>query len=60
MKNSNAFELFVFDGHLPKISGNMQKPDKHFPPNNILGQGSKAIRSYWNMKNLRRRKNEQT
>lgn len=32
-----------------------QNTDKFFPPDNILKQGSKAIRSYWNNKNLRKR-----
>ena len=33
-----------------------QKTDKHFPSDGILESGPDAIRRYWNMKNLRRRK----
>ena len=33
----------------------MKTIDRKMPPNNIIDQGSKVIRSYWNNKNLRKR-----
>ena len=33
----------------------MQKQDKHFPSDSILEKGSKAVRAYWNNKNLNKR-----
>lgn len=33
-----------------------QNSDKFFPPDSVLIAGSKAIRKYWNDKNLRKRK----
>lgn len=47
---NDDFELFVFDGRVPRPSVNMQKPDKQFPPNGILESGAESIRTYWNNK----------
>ena len=44
-KPSRAYPRFV----------NLEKKDKHFPPNSIMMRGAKAVRKYWNDKNLRKR-----
>lgn len=33
-----------------------QNSDKHLPPDSVLERGAKAVRSYWNAKNLRKRR----
>jgi len=53
--NTDDFELFVFDGKC-KVSGLMSVIDHKLPPASVLERGSEAIRTYWNSKNLRKRK----
>jgi len=54
---NDDFELFVFNGAY-KISSKMPNNDPRFAPDGIIEKGSESIRKFWNMKNLRRRKNE--
>jgi len=35
-----------------------QNTDKHFPSDSVLEKGSKAVRAYWNNKNLIKRGNK--
>lgn len=52
---NDDFELFVFTGTYT-ISGQMKAIDHKLPPASVLERGSEAIRTYWNSKNLRKRK----
>ena len=50
------YELFVWDGSKTTISDRMKSIDKKLPPAVTLERGPDSIRTYWNGKNLRRRK----
>ena len=56
MSSSYDYKLFVFDGKVARPNSQMPSNDPRFPPDNIIENGSKSIRKYWNMKNLRKRK----
>lgn len=54
----DEYELFVFNGKVARPSSQMPSNDPRFAPDSIIEHGAESIRRYWNMKNLRRRKNE--
>lgn len=58
LKQKNDFVLFdepyTIHRKIP-YSVSFQNKDSHFPPDNVLENGSEAVRTYWNNKNLRKR-----
>ena len=53
---NDDYELFVWDGTTTHYSNQMKSIDTKLPPVKTIERGADAIRTYWNGKNLRRRK----
>ena len=50
------YELFEWSGTTQKYSMQMKSIDTKLPPAKTIERGADAIRTYWNGKNLRKRK----